>query len=167
MTLPMGILKAVKPSGALSRPANSTYASSTARLFPPRRALWSETCGRSAAALRAIKLPFTLLLNSNHYDNVYLNLFRCESDAPKCYDSAKIVVLQGSFIIDTNAEYADCIQDKWGMLYVLMSSWGYAPGVENEYNITGLPSDLCIDVPVFTIDYHRMALFVISLSCIF
>ena len=53
------------------------------------------------------------------------------------------------------------------MLYVLMSSWGYAPGVENEYNITGLPSDLCIDVPVFTIDYHRMALFVISLSCIF
>ena len=53
------------------------------------------------------------------------------------------------------ADYADYIQDEWGMLYVLMSSWGYAPGVENEYNITGLPSDLCIDVPVFTIDYHR------------
>lgn len=41
------------------------------------------------------------------------------------------------------------------MLFILMSSWGYAPGVENEYNIAGLPSDLCIDVPVFTIDYHR------------
>ena len=65
------------------------------------------------------------------------------------------------------AEYADCIQDGWRMLYVLMSSWGYAPGVENEYNITGLPSDLCIDVPVLTIDYHRVALFIISLSCIF
>ena len=31
------------------------------------------------------------------------------------------------------ADYADCIQDGWRMLYVLMSSWGYAPGVENEY----------------------------------
>ncbi len=65
------------------------------------------------------------------------------------------------------AEYVDCIQDGWRMLYVLMSSWGYAPGVENEYNITGLPSDLCIDVPVLTIDYHKVALFIISLSCIF
>ena len=33
-------------------PSNSTYGSSTARLFPPRRALRSETCGRSAPRLR-------------------------------------------------------------------------------------------------------------------
>ena len=38
----------VPSSGAQSAPANSTCGSSTARLFPPRRALRSETCGRSA-----------------------------------------------------------------------------------------------------------------------
>ena len=47
------------------------------------------------------------------------------------------------------SQYANCIQNEWGMFFLLMSSWSYMPGVENEYNITGLPSDLCIDVPVF------------------
>lgn len=29
--------------------------------------------------------------------------------------------------------YANCIQPEWGMLYLMKSSWAYAPGVENEY----------------------------------
>ena len=41
-------LALVPSSGAQSTPANSTCGNSTARLFPPRRALRSETCGRSA-----------------------------------------------------------------------------------------------------------------------
>ena len=48
------------------------------------------------------------------------------------------------------AQYANCIQDRWGMFFLQMTSWAYAPGVENEYNITGLPADLCVDVPIFT-----------------
>lgn len=48
------------------------------------------------------------------------------------------------------SQYANFIQDEWGMFFLQMSSWAYAPGVENEYSITGLPSDLCIDVPIFT-----------------
>ena len=48
-------LALVPSSGARCAPTNSTYGSSTARLFPPRRALRSETRGRSAPALRAIK----------------------------------------------------------------------------------------------------------------
>ena len=50
----------------------------------------------------------------------------------------------------TIAQYANCIQDRWGMFFLQMSSWAYAPGVENEYGITGLPADLSIDVPIFT-----------------
>ena len=50
----------------------------------------------------------------------------------------------------TIAQYANCIQDEWGMLFLQMSSWAYAPGVENEYGISGLPADLSIDVPIFT-----------------
>ena len=50
------------------------------------------------------------------------------------------------------SQYANCIQDRWGMLFLQMSSWAYAPGVENEYGIKGLPADLSIDVPIFT--YH-------------
>ena len=38
-------LALVPSSGARCAPTNSTYGSSTARLFPPRRALRSETCG--------------------------------------------------------------------------------------------------------------------------
>ena len=45
-------LALVPSSGARCAPSNSTYGSSTARLFPPRRALRSETCGRSAPRLR-------------------------------------------------------------------------------------------------------------------
>ena len=41
-------LALVPSSGAQSAPTNSTYGSSTARLLPPRPALRSETCGRSA-----------------------------------------------------------------------------------------------------------------------
>ena len=33
----------------------------------------------------------------------------------------------------TIAQYANCIQDRWGMFFLQMSSWAYAPGVENEY----------------------------------
>ena len=54
-TLKLRSLALVPSSGARCAPPNSTYGSSTARLFPPRRALRSETCGRSAPALRAIK----------------------------------------------------------------------------------------------------------------
>ena len=36
------------------------------------------------------------------------------------------------------------------MLFLQMYSIAYAPGVENEYSITGLPADLSIDVPIFT-----------------
>ena len=36
------------------------------------------------------------------------------------------------------------------MLFHQMSSIAYAPDVENEYSITGLPADLSIDVPIFT-----------------
>ena len=50
----------------------------------------------------------------------------------------------------TIAQYANCIQDEWGMLFLQMSSWAYAPGVENEYGITGLPAGQSIDVPIFT-----------------
>ena len=50
----------------------------------------------------------------------------------------------------TIAPYANCIQDEWGMFFLQMSSWAYAPDVENEYGITGLPADLSIDVPIFT-----------------
>lgn len=50
----------------------------------------------------------------------------------------------------TIAQYANCIQNGWGMFFLQMSSWAYAPGVENEYGITGLPADLSIDVPIFT-----------------
>ena len=50
----------------------------------------------------------------------------------------------------TIANYANCIQDGWGMLFLQMYSMAYAPGVENEYSITGLPADLSIDVPIFT-----------------
>ena len=48
------------------------------------------------------------------------------------------------------SQYANCIQNGWGMFFLQMSSWAYAPGVENEYGITGLPADLSIDVPIFT-----------------
>ena len=51
-------------------------------------------------------------------------------------------------------QYANCIKEEWGMFYLLMSSWSYMPGVENEYNITGLPSDICVDVPVFVNGYN-------------
>lgn len=47
-------------------------------------------------------------------------------------------------------QYANCINEEWGMLYLLMSIWSYAPGEENEYTITGLPADICVDVPAFT-----------------
>lgn len=50
----------------------------------------------------------------------------------------------------TIAQYANCIQDRWGMFFLQMSSLAYAPGVENEYGITGLPAELSIDVPIFT-----------------
>src|SRR5574344_2425150 len=50
----------------------------------------------------------------------------------------------------TIAQYANCIQDEWGMLFLQMSSWAYAPGVENEYSIKGIPAGLSIDVPIFT-----------------
>ena len=50
----------------------------------------------------------------------------------------------------TIAQYANCIQDRWGMFFLQMSSWAYATGVENEYGITGLPADLSLDVPIFT-----------------
>ena len=50
----------------------------------------------------------------------------------------------------TIANYANCIQDGWGMLFLQMYSMAYASGVENEYSITGLPTDLSIDVPIFT-----------------
>lgn len=36
------------------------------------------------------------------------------------------------------------------MFFLQMSSWAYAPGVENEYSIKGLPADLSNDVPIFT-----------------
>ena len=36
------------------------------------------------------------------------------------------------------------------MFFLQMSSWAYAPGVENEYGITGLPAGLSLDVPIFT-----------------
>ena len=45
----------VPSSGARCAPANSTYGSSTARLFPTRRALRSETCGRSAPGFAHIR----------------------------------------------------------------------------------------------------------------
>ena len=48
------------------------------------------------------------------------------------------------------SQYANCIQNGWGMLFLQMSTWAYAPGVENEYGITGLPAGLSIDVPIFT-----------------
>ena len=48
------------------------------------------------------------------------------------------------------SQYANCIQNGWGMFFLQMSSWAYAPGVENEYRITGLPAGLSIDVPIFT-----------------
>ena len=48
------------------------------------------------------------------------------------------------------SQYANCIQNGWGMLFLQMSSWAYAPGVENEYGITGLPAGLSLDVPIFT-----------------
>ena len=35
------------------------------------------------------------------------------------------------------AHYANCIQNGWGMLFLQMYSMSYAPGVENEYGITG------------------------------
>ena len=50
----------------------------------------------------------------------------------------------------TIAQYANCIQNEWGMFFLQMSSWAYAPGVENEYGITGLPAGLSLDVPIFT-----------------
>ena len=50
----------------------------------------------------------------------------------------------------TIAQYANCIQNEWGMLFLQMSTWAYAPGVENEYGITGLPAGLSLDVPIFT-----------------
>ena len=50
----------------------------------------------------------------------------------------------------TIAQYANCIQDRWGMFFLQMSSWAYATGVENEYGINGLPADLNIDAPIFT-----------------
>ena len=50
----------------------------------------------------------------------------------------------------TIAQYANCIQNEWGMFFLQMFSWTYAPGVENEYGITGQPADLSIDVPIFT-----------------
>lgn len=64
--------------------------------------------------------------------------------------SAKITMSGKDYTVTTSiGQYANCIKERWGMFYLLMSSWSYMPGVENEYNITGLPSDLCIDVPVF------------------
>ena len=64
--------------------------------------------------------------------------------------SAKITMSGKDYTVTTTiGQYANCIKEQWGMFYLLMSSWSYMPGVENEYNITGLPSDLCIDVPVF------------------
>ena len=48
------------------------------------------------------------------------------------------------------SQYANCIQNGWGMLFLQMSTWAYAPGVENEYGITGLPAGLSLDVPIFT-----------------
>ena len=48
------------------------------------------------------------------------------------------------------SQYANCIQNGWGMFFLQMSSWAYAPGVENEYSIKGLPADLSIDAPIFT-----------------
>ena len=48
------------------------------------------------------------------------------------------------------SQYANCIQNGWGMFFLQMSFWAYAPGVENEYGITGLPADLSLDVPIFT-----------------
>lgn len=48
------------------------------------------------------------------------------------------------------SQYANCIQNGWGMFFLQMSTWAYAPGVENEYGITGLPAGLSLDVPIFT-----------------
>ena len=48
------------------------------------------------------------------------------------------------------SQYANCIQNGWGMLFLQMSSWAYAPGVENEYGITRLPAGMSLDVPIFT-----------------
>ena len=46
-------------SGARCAPPNSTYGSSTVRLFPMRRALRSETCGRSAPRFAHIRKKVT------------------------------------------------------------------------------------------------------------
>ena len=48
-------LALVPSSGAQSAPSNSTYGSSTARLFPPRQALRSETRGRFAPRFAHIR----------------------------------------------------------------------------------------------------------------
>ena len=48
------------------------------------------------------------------------------------------------------SQYANCIQNGWGMFFLQMSSWAYAPGVENEYSIKGIPAYLSIDAPIFT-----------------
>ena len=48
------------------------------------------------------------------------------------------------------SQYANCIQNGWGMFFLQMSTWAYAPGVENEYSIKGIPADLSIDAPIFT-----------------
>jgi len=48
------------------------------------------------------------------------------------------------------SRYANVIQDDWGMFYLLMSGWSFLPGVTNEYTITGLPTDICVDIPFYT-----------------
>ena len=65
--------------------------------------------------------------------------------------SAKITMSGKDYSYSVSVgQYANCIKEQWGMFYLLTSSWAYAPGVENEYNITGLPDDICVDVPAFT-----------------
>lgn len=69
--------------------------------------------------------------------------------------SSKITMSGKDYTVSASVgQYANCIKEEWGMLYLLMSSWSYMPGVENEYNITGLPSDICVDVPVFVNGYN-------------
>ncbi len=126
-------------SGAQSAPANSTCGSSTARLFPTRRALRSETCGRSAPRFAHIR-------EYGHGEQSVLippTLLGVESP------STATIVCQG----DTFTFKLDqALADNGGIFLVIEATEGQSNGVSRAHSkasdikLVEEPTDAAIDI---------------------
>ncbi len=116
----------VTSSGAQSAPPNSTSGSYTARLFPPRLALRSETCGRSA-------LRFAHIREKGHGQQ----------------SSTATIVCQGDIF---TFKLDQTLADNGGIFLVIEATEGQSNGVSHAHSkassikLVEEPTDAAIDI---------------------